>query len=68
MGDMPARLKINYEAGNGQDVEVYVDGEYVLGATYEQLGSQGVAAVASAARHVAAALAKPAPAPARYDY
>jgi hypothetical protein len=63
MGDMPARLHVNYEAGDGQDVEVYVDGKYVLGATREEIGSKGVAAVAGAARHVAAALAAPAPRP-----
>jgi len=58
MGEMPARLHVDYEAGpTGTDVEVYVDGKYVLGATHDQLGSQGVAAVAGCARHVAAALA-----------
>jgi hypothetical protein len=63
MGDMPERLHVNYEAGDGMDVEVYVDGKYVLGATREEIGSKGVAAVAGAARHVAAALAAPAPRP-----
>lgn len=63
MGEMPARLHVNYEAGSGQDVEVYVDGKYVLGVTYDEIGSKGVAAVAGAARHVAAALAAPAPRP-----
>lgn len=57
MGEMPARLHVNYEAGDGQDVEVYVDGKYVLGVTHDEIGSKGVAAVAGAARHVAAALA-----------
>ena len=53
MSDKP---KLSIVREDDEHTEVWIDGRFIIGAGYDELGSKGMAAVESAARHVARAL------------
>lgn len=50
------RPKLEVVRPDDEHVELYIDGKYVLGASYDMHGSVGMEAIQAAARHVARAL------------